>query len=188
MGGFEVRDRPGPAQGEFTLHQSVVGGGTAVRLMNGLNIGLLYKAAMEVIYGDTDDDFGIVDVGAAFARRGWAVGAAVSNLAVGDLEGGELPTTARIGASQRLNFGAFQLLPALEGVFENGGRRRLHLGLEANWNARLFVRCGWMNGHDSRNYSLGLGAVYGRCRFDFALTPFSNELGTTGRFGVELAI
>jgi len=52
MDGFEIRNRPGPAQGEFTLHQVVFAGGAALRPMQNLSVGVVYKGAFEEIYGD----------------------------------------------------------------------------------------------------------------------------------------
>ena len=188
MDGFEIRDRPGPSQGEFKLHQAVIAGGASVRLKNQVNLGLIYKASLEDIYGSTYYTANILDVGAHWRIKNWSLGAALNNVSVAHNEEDELPIAMRFGASRQLTIDRFDVVLAAEADFENGGNRFLHVGAEAGWRRSLFLRLGYMSGHDSRNLTFGLGAAVKRYHVDFALTPMENDLGTTWRMGIGLDI
>ena len=186
--GFEVRDHPGDPQGTFTLRQVVLGTGIAYQPFENLSVGVAYKGAYEDIYGDRLDVWNIFDIGLLFKTDGFDFGLSVSNAGFSNPGDDAYPTTYRAGLSNNYKLGPVDLIVAADGIFEQNEDKFFHFGLESNWSERIFVRAGYMAGHESRNFSGGLGFIYNQFNVDFAITPFENDLGTTWRAGIGVKI
>lgn len=185
--GFEVRDRPGPVQGEFSLHQTVVGAGLAVTLIRQVSIGGTVKLAMEDIYGSRFRT-SLVDLGAAWKSDFLAAGLSISNISADKPADDRFPTLLRAGAAKEFTRDSFRALVAAEWTAARNSTPYIHTGVEIDWLGRLYCRTGYMYGHDSRGLSYGLGLKSGKFQADFSLTPFANDLGSTWRFGIRMKI
>ncbi len=183
LDGFEVRDRPGEAQGEFTIHQSVFAVGTAVEPIKKLALGVMYKTAFEDIYGDREDVWDVVDLGALYQLPWFNFGASVTNLSLAD---DNTQTAMRFGLSRLFVLQEFDFTGALESVTYKDDDTELHLGVEAGWQETIYLRAGYIGGNDLRSVSFGLGAKVSAYHVDFALTPFTSDLGTTWKFGIGM--
>ena len=188
MDGFEARDRPGPAQATFAVHQTLFAGGTGFNLWRGIKAGVIYKNAFEDIYGDTENRFHALDLGVGWGNRVWSVGAAVSNIDIGNGTDDPFPTTIRLGGTHYRKFEQFDLAFSMEAVQLIESDPYLHAGVEIGWDDLLFLRGGYMNGHDSRNLSFGTGVKYKVYCADVSIVPFDNELGTVWRIGLGISL
>jgi hypothetical protein len=90
--------------------------------------------------------------------------------------------------SKDYQVGPVNLIFAIDGIAEREEHKYYHFGLESNWSDRIYARAGYMAGHDSRNFSGGLGFIFNQFNADFAITPFENDLGTTWRVGLGMKI
>jgi len=52
----------------------------------------------------------------------------------------------------------------------------------------LFMRGGYVFGHDTHDASFGVGIHYKHYRTDISIQPFDEELGTVWRFGLGIVI
>ena len=60
-----------------------------------------------------------------------------------------------------------------------GDGTRTHVGGEFEYRERVALRAGAKFGYDDESMSFGVGLIQHRFRFDYALVPFSSNLGTT---------
>jgi len=187
-GDFEARDRPGPSQETFSVHQTMFAGGTGFNLGKGIKTGLVYKTAVENIYGYRQDDYHALDLGVGWRADAWSAGAALANVELISNAGEPFPTTIRAGLSHFRRFSQFALVASGEGSTVLDGDTYLHFGVEVGWNELLFLRGGYMTGHDSRGLSFGTGVELRRYRVDVSIVPFENELGTVWRIGLGIVI
>ncbi len=188
MDGFEARDRPGPVQAEFSLHQSVIAGGAAFKVAEQVALGVVYKTLFDQLYEYREVTDGVFDFGAVWRHPGWSVGAAVVNVAGFEEAADPLPLTLRAGLAHYRDVAGMAVTMAGEGSCIRDGEQSLHLGLEAGLSERLFLRAGYMHGHDSHSYSFGVGLTLSCCRADVAVTPFDYGLGTVWRFGLAVGL
>jgi len=181
---IEVRDRPGPAVGTFTAHNTLAAGGAAFHIGGNAAAGMTVKWYQDDIYGDAATVSGMVDVGAVWQRGALTLGATASNMELWDYVTPDLPITYRAGGAYRWQREEYSVTAAGEAVTPDAGGFYMHFGAEAGWRETLFLRSGYMAGHDSRAFSFGLGVAKGAYRTDVAVTPYDNGLGQVWRVGV----
>ena len=187
IGGFEARDFPGQPQAEFTLHQTIVAGGTSISLGKGFKTGIIAKGVIEDIYGDRQES-AVLDVGAAWKTRGTSAGVSVSNFGSAADSDDDMPLTVRAGINHFNRFGDFGVTLAVESLVVRDDNTHFHIGIETDWTSRLFFRSGYMTGYDSRAFSVGFGVKYRHYNIDIAATPYDEPLGTVMRFGVGVVL
>jgi uncharacterized protein UPF0164 len=181
---FEKRDDVGNLIGHFGFNDFAVTGAYAHRFPHQATAGLAVKYIREMIDQETASALA-VDLGArmALGRSGVSLGAAVQNLggnAKFISESFPLPRTFRAGAAVQRALGS-SAKGTLSGEFRQarGDDGRFHLGGELEYKERAALRAGALFGYDDQSLSFGLGLIQHRFRFDYALVPFSSNLGTT---------
>lgn len=187
MDGFEVRNIPGPSEGEFSINDLVFGFGTGFNPSKNISLGLVYKGAFDNIYGDRENNLNILDLGVTWDLCWLNFGLAVRNLQLENPWKEQNPTVIQSGITRRIGSDEVSLLTTGELVFDNSDTFRFHLGAELGWMDQYFVRTGYMAGHSNKDLSFGIGANLSRFDIDFALVPFE-ELGTTWRMGLGITL
>jgi hypothetical protein len=182
---FEKRDDVGNLIGHFGFNDFAVTGAFAHRFPHQATGGVAVKFIREMIDQETATAVAF-DLGAqmGLGHSGLRLGAAIQNLG-GDAkfisESFPLPRTIRAGA-------AFQrAIPSLTGKGTlsaevrkaRGDDSRVHVGGEFEYKERVALRAGAKFGYDDESMSFGLGLIQHRFHFDYALVPFSSNLGTT---------
>ena len=188
MDGFEARDQPGTAKGSFTIHQTLFAGGTGFNLWHSIKAGVIFKTAFEDLYSSMEDDFQAFDIGIAWGIKAWSLGASVSNIELINGTDDPFATTLRFGTTHYRKLAQLDLTLSAEGVQLLESDLYVHLGAELGWNELVFLRSGYMTGHDSKNLSFGVGFGLKRYRADLSIIPFDNELGTVWRIGLGLVL
>jgi hypothetical protein len=183
MDGFEARERPGPADAEFTVHQSIAVVGGALNLPYGMRGGLSFKGFIEQIYGDVSAQFPLIDAGLNWTGGQWNAGAAVSNMVVNDRMGDPPPLTGRIGVTRIDRVGAFQFKDAVELSFVRNLPGWVHVGLEVGYSERFYLRGGVAANKDDVRPTFGLGMETGSYIFNGGMALFDQALGSTWRAG-----
>ena len=184
---FEIRDRPGPAQGSFTVHHSVLALGSSIKISDAINAGLNWKCFYEKLYSSQYSGSGLLDLGIAARWRNWRAGGVLTNYELWDYFKEELPLTTRLGIAYGEDRGQIVWNASLEGV-DVKGTDYFHLGIECGWLQTVFLRLGYMQGHSSRDLTYGLGLAKGRYRADLALTPYDYGLGTVWRASIGVGL
>ena len=115
-----------------------------------------------------------------------------------------LPRAATLGASYEREIEALNgdVLATLDLIFPNDGDTavdidtgessgstfRQHIGLEFGYRKAVFVRGGFKGGYDSQGPTFGLGVVYRKLSFDYAMQVVDNDLGDSHRFGLTFKL
>jgi hypothetical protein len=199
VGGIEVRDVPGAADGTFDARNFSAGLTIAIPLEDWLAAGVSLKYLFEKIYVDAADGYAF-DLGVQcrpFSTGGLApltFGLAASNLgSMSKLrnEASKLPAMLRYGASYStpLGFQDGSAVIAVDGVtvFDEH-RTHVNMGIEAGYDNAVFLRAGYQTGYDTKGFSAGLGVSWSMLRFDYAFVPFSDSFGTSHTFSLSAVL
>jgi len=107
-----------------------------------------------------------------------------------DQEEFALPRFVKVGASYHRDVAGIRggVLGALDIVFPNDGDPHTHVGLEADYERRFFLRGGYKVGYDSQGATFGLGGTYRRFSLDYAFMLVDNDLGDGHRISLALSL
>ena len=103
----------------------------------------------------------------------------------------DLPTTYKLGVSYQpamLTFSSGAVLLAADLSKPSDNKLRFHGGGELRLRGLLALRTGYQVGYDEKGISAGLGLTQGRFRIDYALVPYSSDLGETHRVSLEIEL
>ncbi len=182
---FEKRDDVGNLIGHFGFNDFAVTGAFAHRFTQQAAGGIAVKFIREMI--DQESATAVAfDLGGrlALGASGVSLGAAVQNLG-GDAtfisQSFPLPRTLRAGAALSRAIPSLDGKGVLSAEVRNarGDGTRTHVGGEFEYRERVALRAGAKFGYDDESMSFGVGLIQHRFRFDYALVPFSSNLGTT---------
>ncbi len=189
VGDIEVRSVPGEAVESFDSQNFSVGATIAVPFSPRFSAGISAKYLFEKIYVDAADGYAF-DAGLAWLPfedgplKALRTGIALTN--TGSMqalrnESSTLPTAIRYGVSHAVPVDAINgsIGMTVEGLTVLKESTHLNVGFEADYARALFVRAGYQTGYDIKGVSFGLGAAWTFLRFDYALTPFSDNFGTS---------
>jgi hypothetical protein len=187
VGGFEARTEPTlEPLGTFGVYDLNAGVSYGQRFGQRTYFGFAVKALHENIESESAWGLG-VDLGLMmrFGIPGLTAGVSYRNLGrmeVLDQKRTPLPRTVRFGASyvrNTLTLSADYRLP-------EKGNSGANVGLEYVLNERLFLRGGFITGHDTRSWSLGMGVTRRNWRVDYAFVPLSSGLGGAHRVALGI--
>lgn len=182
VGGFEARTEPTlEPVGTFGVYNFNAGLSYAQRFGQRLFVGFSVRALHENIASESAWGVG-VDLGALYqvGPSGLTVGVTYRNL--GRMERLD---QARTPLPRTLRFGAAYVRNAwtVSGDFRvpENGTKGANFGVEYAMKERLFLRGGFLTGHDSRSWALGVGVMRKNWRVDYAFVPMSDGLGSGHR-------
>ena len=187
VGGFEKRIEPTVEPlGTFGVYDLNAGFSYAQRIGQKMYFGFNVRALHQNIEAESAWGVG-VDLGVLYQTGipGLMVGATYRNLGRMerlDVERTTLPRTMRLGASYVKN------AVTVSGDFRmpEKGDLGANLGLEYVVKERLFLRGGFLTGHDTRSWSLGVGVMRKNWRVDYAFVPVSDGLGSGHRVALGI--
>jgi hypothetical protein len=191
--GIEIRNRPGPPEGEFTARNFGAGATFAYRISPSFRAGITGKILYEKIYVDEATGYA-VDLGVQYRSTtpGLLFGFSVLNIgSMGDLrnEPSTLPMTYRIGSSYEIPFTMhdFTIRLAVDAL-NYSGDDKLHLmfGGEFGYTETIFARIGLQSGVEARGFTAGIGIHYGAFKIDYAYLPLNDNLGTGHIIGIGI--
>jgi long-subunit fatty acid transport protein len=187
---LESRDETGVLTGHYGANDIAVTGAYGFRLTTGLDAGLGVRYIRGMI--DQQDATSLAaDVGARYqiSDTGLMLGAAVTNIggdAKFETEEFPIPLTWRVGAAWSKNMESLRGRGTLSAEYrqarEDDGK--FHAGAEYAYRDRVALRMGGAFGYDDQDLSYGLGLMKDWFRFDYALVPFSSDLGSTHLFSL----
>lgn len=190
VSGLEWRDERPTSEplGTFELNDAALSLFWAKQIRPQLfSIGISGKILYEKI--DLYDDFGwALDLGTTYqVKKNVNLGFAYINLGPKlklRAEPIRLPQRLTLGCSYRWN----RLLGTLDLVKPNDAALKIHTGIEASLDPRLYLRGGWQFGYDEKNLSLGLGIQLQQYQVAYAFVPFRSGLGATHRISLEVSL
>lgn len=187
VGGFEARTEPTVEPlGTFGVYDLNAGLSYAQRIGQRVYFGFNVRALHENI--ESESAWGVgVDLGVLYktGMPGLMVGATYRNLGRMerlDLERTSLPRTVRLGASYVKN----AVTVSADFRMPEKGDLGANFGLEYVVKEQLFLRGGFLTGHDTRSWSLGVGVMRKNWRVDYAFVPVSDGLGNGHRVALGI--
>jgi hypothetical protein len=194
----EIERRVNPTQqplGTFDAHDMAVGLSYARLLGQRLHLGGSFKILYEKIHLDDGWGWGL-DAGLLYQPplEDLTVGASVLSLGPQmklRQEKFDLPTAYKFGMSYHpalLSFQGGDVLLAADLSKPVDNRLRIHWGAELRLRDLLALRTGYQMGYDEKGVSAGLGLKQGRFRIDYAIVPYSSDLGETHRISLEIEL
>lgn len=189
---IEVRSKPGEPEAMFDANYFFGSISTGFEVYENFSAGLSVKYLYEGIFVDEAFGWGI-DFGIHYKTNieGLTASAVVRNIgSMGKLriEKTKLPTEIRIGPAYQFDLSEtkFDLLAAAE-LLKYTATDDIHfnLGAEIIYDNVIALRGGYQSGYDSKNFTTGLGLIWGGLRFDYAFQPFKYGLGSASLFSLQ---
>ena len=195
LGEIQVREIPTTEPlGKTSAHYLSAGISYSRRLRTRLDVGITVKYLFEKIYVESASGYAL-DVGLLYRPNisHLRFAATVQNLGKMNRlknEPSNLPELIRLGMFYEIpwSFEKFQTHIAFDLVKQQSENLKVHLGAEAILFKQLALRGGSMFGYETHDFSFGIGILRSSIRFDYAITPFSQNLGVAHRFSVNFFI
>lgn len=189
---IEVRNKPGDPISKFNANYLFGSLSSGFTIYENLDLGVTVKYLYEGMLENESNGFGF-DIGVNYLTpvEGLTVSSVIRNIgSMNELksEGTKLPTEFRVGGAYKfgsestdLDFivaGEFQKYLDTDDIHLNGGG-------EIVYNKIIALRFGYQTGYESRDFTGGLGIIWGNLRFDYAYMPFSLGLGNANLFSIQ---
>ncbi len=192
IGEIEVRDRPGAPLSTFTADFMAVSLGTGFSLSDKLDAGFGIKYLYEGMFYEDATGFAF-DLSAKYKLSNAAfVTVSVRNIgSMNELktEATKLPSDLRLGGGYNFE------LPESKIKFATGLEFHKYLstddihingGVEAVYDNLVSVRLGYQSLYESKGITGGVGIYWNKLMFDYAISPFSQNLGMGHTFTVGI--
>lgn len=192
IGDIEVREKPGAALSTFTADFYAISLGTGFKVSDKFDAGFAVKYLYEGIFYEDATGFAI-DFGARYniSDKLYVV-AALRNIGAMN----ELKTTAtKLPADLRAGGGYTFSLPENKLAFNTGLELQkylstddihVNLGAEVLYDNLIALRLGYQTLYESKGFTTGLGIYWNKLVFDYAISPFGQNLGLGHTFSVKL--
>lgn len=189
---IEVRTRPGEPDTKFDANYFSGSISTGVNLSEDISIGGTFKYLYEGMLSDESSGFAF-DLAATYSIpvEGLSLAAALRNLgSMNDLrlESTKLPAEIRIGPNYKLNLSdtRFEISTAVEyHKYFDDNANHFNFGLEVLYDNLIALRGGYQTGYESRDFTAGIGLLWGNLKFDYAFLPFQLGLGNANLFSLQ---
>jgi len=186
--GFESREVPGPSQGDFTIHNSVLALAASAALPFNLRTGVALKGTMDQILGAAVYDYPLLDAGLTWGWQKFMFGAAVANVELSQHNRDAAPATVRAGGTVYQPVGEFVLMGSGEVSSVKGIPPAYHAGVEAGWREKVYLRTGATMSDGEFRPAFGIGLVISAYTIDAATTVNDPLLGSTWRVGLGMKL
>ncbi|MBK7865502.1 MAG: PorV/PorQ family protein [Ignavibacteriales bacterium] len=194
IGDIEVRERPGVALSTFTADFIAISLGTGFKISEKVSAGIVLKYLYEGMFYEDAAGYAADLSGRYTVNDALFLTAVVRNLgAMNELKtvATKLPTDFRVGVGynfsmpqNKLNFST-----GLEvQKFLSTDDIHINAGVEAVYDGLLAVRLGYQSLYEAKGLTTGIGIYWNSLAFDYALTPFGQDLGLGHTFSVKLGL
>jgi hypothetical protein len=181
---IEVRTKPGEFDSKFNANYFSGSLSTGFQLVDNLHFGATVKYLYEGVLANEATGAGF-DFGIHYVTTvaGLTVSGVVKNLgSMGKLlnESTKLPADFRMGPAYSFRLSEnFSAIAAAElQKYLDTDDMHILAGAEVVFNDMFALRGGYQSGYISKDFSGGLGVIWGGLRFDYAFSPFGLGLGS----------
>lgn len=193
VGDLELRnEKPGDPISLFSWNYFTGSLSSGFGVVENLDFGMTIKYLYEGILNDESTGYGL-DFGLNYFTpvKGLTASAVIKNLgSMSELrvEKTKLPSEFRLGGAY--NFGLetakldFVVAAELQKYLETDDIH-LNSGGEIIYNQTFAARVGYQSGYESRDFTGGVGIIWGSLRLDYAYLPFSLGLGNANLFSIQ---
>ena len=189
---IEVRTQPGDPLSKFNANYFSGSIGTGFKVASRLDAGFSIKYLYENIF--VDDANGMAfDLGLNYHTPidGLELAASVRNL--GSMNAlrnvsTKLPTEIRGGTSYKVELpgSKLDLIGGVEFLsYTRDKENHLNLGGEITYDNTFSIRGGYQSGYITKEYTYGMGLIWGNLKLDYAYVPFKLGLGDASMFSIQ---
>ena len=189
---IEVRQKPGDPETTFDASYFFGSISTGFFIVDEISFGTSVKYLYEGLYTDEANgwavDFGITYFTPVKGLKATAVYKNLGSMNSLREESTKLPAELRVGSAYTFDlsdsdFGFTVAGELLKYTLEDD--MHLNFGGEIVYNKVIALRAGYQTGYDeSRNFTGGIGLVWGNLNFDYAFIPFLSGLGSANHFSL----
>jgi hypothetical protein len=188
---IEVRQRPGDPETTFDASYFFGSISTGFFITDQLSFGTSLKYLYEGLFTDEANGWA-VDFGATYFTpvKGLTASAVFKNLGSMNTlrkESTELPAEFRVGSAYMfdLSDSNFEITAAGElQKYTLEDDIQFNFGGEVIYDKTFALRAGYQLGYESRDFTGGIGLMWGNLNFDYAFVPFSLGLGSANLFSL----
>ena len=192
VSGIEVRDKPGDPVSKFNANYFFGSLSSGFTVVEDLDFGATIKYLYEGILNDESTGFGF-DFGLNYLTpvKGLTASAVIKNIGSMNklrIEKTKLPSELRFGGAYNFGLETAKLAFILAAEFQKYlDTDDIHIngGGEIIYNQTFAARVGYQSGYESRDFTGGVGIMWGNFRLDYAYMPFSLGLGNANLFSVQ---
>ncbi|MFZ2324292.1 MAG: PorV/PorQ family protein [Ignavibacteriaceae bacterium] len=192
VNGIEYREIPGDPISKFDANYFFGSLSTGFFITDEISFGTTVKYLYEGLLNDEASGYGI-DFGANYLTpvKGLTVSAAIKNIGSMNafrFESTKLPTELRLGGAYTTNLNDSEFDITVGGEYQNyftPNETHFNFGGEVLYKKLLAARAGYQTGYDSRDFTAGIGLIWGSLKFDYAFLPFSLGLGNANLFSLQ---
>lgn len=184
VGDIEIRQKPGEAEGTFNAQYFFGSLSSAFYIIPELSFGATFKFINEDIFQDYSAGYGL-DFGLSYSTPLENIDAAlvIKNLGSMNLlrnESTKLPSEIRAGLVYSLNLdkSGIKIIPGFEfQKYLATEDIHINIGSEFLYDNLFALRLGYQTFYEAKNFTGGIGLIWGNLSFDYALSPFAYGLG-----------
>ena len=189
---IEVREKPGDPITRFNANYFFGSLSSSFTIVRDLDFGATIKYLYEGLFNYESTGYGL-DFGLNYLTpvKSLTVSAVIKNIgSMSELrvEGTKLPSEMRLGGAYSFGLEASKLDFVLAAEFQKYLETddiHINTGGEIIYNQAFAARVGYQSGYESRDFTGGVGVMWGNLRFDYAYMPFSLGLGNGNLFSVQ---
>uniref|UniRef100_A0A832DEZ9 PorV/PorQ family protein n=1 Tax=Ignavibacterium album TaxID=591197 RepID=A0A832DEZ9_9BACT len=187
---IEVRQIPGEPISKFDANYFYGSLSTAYQIDEMISVGATVKYLYEGLLNDESTGYGI-DLGAFYKLpvEGLSVSAAIRNLgSMNELrnEATKLPSELRVGPAYNFKIEDYKLDLTAAGEYQKyfDADDHMNFGFEVLYDNLIAVRGGYQTNYESRDFTAGIGLMWGNLKFDYSYIPFSLGVGSANLFSL----
>ena len=181
--------------GSFDAHYFEGTVATGFSITDQISGGLGIKYLYEGIYTDEADGIGF-DAGITYKNLipQLTLSGVIKNIGTMTqlrVERTKLPSELKLGAS----FALPSYVPQFDFIagaefqkYLTTDEAHANLGLEAQYEHMFAIRLGYMTNYEGKGFTGGIGIIWHSLAFDYAFTPFSNDLGSAHTFSLKIGL
>jgi hypothetical protein len=189
---IEVRDKPGEPISKFNANYFFGSLSSGFTVVENLDFGATIKYLYEGIFNDESTGYGF-DFGLNYLTpvKGLTASAVIKNIGSMNelrIEKTKLPSELRFGGAYNFGLETAKLAFILAAEFQKYlDTEDIHIngGGEVIYNQTFAARVGYQSGYEARDFTGGVGIMWGNFRLDYAYMPFSLGLGNANLFSVQ---
>lgn len=187
---IEVRHIPGEPISKFDANYFYGSLATAYKIDKDFSVGVTFKFLYEGLLNEESTGFGL-DLGANYFLPfdGFSLSAVVRN--IGSMnklrnESTKLPSEIRIGPSYNFALQDYKLEFIVAAEYQKyfDADKHLNFGFEIFYDKLFALRGGYQTNYESRDFTAGIGLMWGNLKFDYSYIPFSLGVGSANLFSL----
>jgi len=189
---IEIRTRPGEPDSKFDANYFFGSLSTGFYVWDKLSFGTTIKYLYEGLLSDEANGWGF-DFGLNYETpfKGLSLSTVIKNIGSMNAlrkEETQLPTDFRLGSAYKFGVESAKLDFIAVAEFQkylDTDDIHFNIGGDVVYDQIFALRVGYQSGYEAKNFTGGIGLMWGSLRFDYTYMPFSLDLGNANLFSLQ---